>query len=230
MNISPSCGSCSAQEESTTHILRDCFYAQKIWSEFSQFAPPKSNLLLRDIPLQDWLKPNFQDISLLFINIPWNTLFSFTCWFLWKHRNKRAILNDNPSHLSVHQILHLGVEYITHNPNLHSHRKHQFIYFKWNPPPPESQFLKLNIDGSYNQSTAREGAGGVIRNNNGERMQGLACRIYHTSSNQAELLALKHGLEIAVSVRILRLEINLDSQMAAISPHGLQNLPHMEGS
>lgn len=47
-------------------------------------------------PLQIWLKKDIKDHTLLFINIPWSTLFAYSCWFLGKNRNKRTILQDSP--------------------------------------------------------------------------------------------------------------------------------------
>lgn len=40
-------------------------------------------------PFNTWLKANLMNHENLFLNISWSTIFTFTCWTLWKNCNKR---------------------------------------------------------------------------------------------------------------------------------------------
>jgi ribonuclease HI len=83
---------------------------------------------------------------------------------------------------------------------------------KWVSPP--LGWFKLNTDGSSLGNPGMAGGGEVIRNHIGEWVGGFSRAIGATTSVQAELRALKDGLELAIDLGILNLEIEIDSLVA----------------
>ena len=84
-----------------------------------------------------------------------------------------------------------------------------FTPIKWVVPP--LGWFKLNTDGSSLGNPGLAGGGGVIRNHVGDWMGGFSQAIGITTSVQAELRALKDGLNLAIDLGILNLEIEMDS-------------------
>ena len=75
-------------------------------------------------------------------------------------------------------------------------------------------WYKLNTDGSSLGNPGLAGGGGVIRNHIGDWVGGFSRAIGITTSVQAELRALKDGLNLAIDLGILNLEIEMDSLVA----------------
>uniref|UniRef100_A0A2N9IH06 RNase H type-1 domain-containing protein n=1 Tax=Fagus sylvatica TaxID=28930 RepID=A0A2N9IH06_FAGSY len=75
-------------------------------------------------------------------------------------------------------------------------------------------WFKLNTDGSSLGNPGLAGGGGVIRNHVGDWVGGFSRVIGVTTSVQAELRALKDGLNLAIDLGILHLEIEMDSLVA----------------
>ena len=62
------------------------------------------------LDLWQWLKENYlSKLDILFNGIPWKTLFTFTIWALWKHRNRvvfeNTTLNPNLHKTSTRQAI-----------------------------------------------------------------------------------------------------------------------------
>ncbi|KAL0297980.1 UNVERIFIED_CONTAM: hypothetical protein Scaly_3077400 [Sesamum calycinum] len=89
------CPHCPFETETVLHVLRDCTKAKTIWRESTPFhfhqQPPEDILT--------WLKTNCLNQTAHTKKIPWNTLFTFTCWHLWLQRNnhiyKRKKMSEN---------------------------------------------------------------------------------------------------------------------------------------
>lgn len=148
----------------------------------------------------------------MFLNISWSSIFAFSCWLLWKARNKNVLQNDKQQPPSLRHIIKVASEFINVKQN------HKLIpstivthFIKWYPPI--ALCIKLNVDGAFTPTNSHRGAGGVLRNSIGEWLLGFSCGFHCTSSNQAEFLALKQGLNLAISLGITHLEINSDSKV-----------------
>uniref|UniRef100_A0A2N9H9G6 RNase H type-1 domain-containing protein n=1 Tax=Fagus sylvatica TaxID=28930 RepID=A0A2N9H9G6_FAGSY len=83
---------------------------------------------------------------------------------------------------------------------------------KW--ASPSLGWFKLNTDGSSLGNLGLAGGGGVIRDHVGDWVGGFSRAIGVTTSVQAELRALKDGLNLAIDLGILHLEIEMDSLVA----------------
>ena len=79
------CPICQEAEESILHALRDCPWAEAVWNHLGRVEVDqefwRSELLV-------WLSRNGNHRSTsATMNPPWNTLFSFAVWNIWKSRN-----------------------------------------------------------------------------------------------------------------------------------------------
>ena len=73
-------------------------------------------------------------------------------------------------------------------------------------------WLTLNTDGSVVGNFGVAGGGGLIRDTNGEWVTGFARKIGKTSSFQAELWALRDGLQLCLQNQAQAVHVDLDSK------------------
>ncbi|XP_075099407.1 uncharacterized protein LOC142176193 [Nicotiana tabacum] len=78
--------------------------------------------------------------------------------------------------------------------------------------PPPRNWYKLNFDGAFNKSCLHGGVSGIIRNNKGEWILGYYEKYQTTSPIQAELLALRHALQIISKKNIFPCEVETDAR------------------
>ncbi|XP_050386206.1 uncharacterized protein LOC126802601 [Argentina anserina] len=81
--------------------------------------------------------------------------------------------------------------------------------FSWIRPP--EQFLKLNVDGTRSGQSGKIGAGGVIRDHNGNWVSGFQINLGVGAIIEAEAWSLYYGLKLAHNLHISKLEIESDS-------------------
>ncbi|KAI3907566.1 hypothetical protein MKW98_016210 [Papaver atlanticum] len=89
---------------------------------------------------------------------------------------------------------------------------------RWNPP--DSNFVKLNVDGASTDA-GMAGTGGILRASDGHFLAAFARHIYHSSNNVAELWAIRDGLKLASSLGMKRLVVESDSKYAVNVCKGL---------
>jgi ribonuclease HI len=80
----------------------------------------------------------------------------------------------------------------------------------WTPPP--TGFVKLNIDGSVLRNPGHASSGGLLRDSNGNWIQGFSHFLGITNSLVAELWGLRDGLTLARDLHISRLVVELDAK------------------
>uniref|UniRef100_A0A2N9FT32 CCHC-type domain-containing protein n=1 Tax=Fagus sylvatica TaxID=28930 RepID=A0A2N9FT32_FAGSY len=166
------------------------------------------------VPVWDTLasRANCSSTVLRANSIPWQTVFAFGVWTLWIRRNQMvfkagSILPD----LVVCAFSHAAeffylVDFKQSSKNLVP------ILVKWIPP--SVNWAKLNTDGLVMGELGLAGGGGVIQDYLGNWVGVFSRSIGITSSVQAELRALKDGLQLALDLEIPNLEIEMDSAVA----------------
>ena len=82
-------------------------------------------------------------------------------------------------------------------------------------------WVKLNIDSSFLGNPRLAGGGGLIWDENGEWILGLARNIGITTSFQAELWALRDSLSLCVDRNFSTVEVDLDAKSVidVLTPH-----------
>ena len=74
-------------------------------------------------------------------------------------------------------------------------------------------WFKLNSDGSLLGNPERAGGGGLIRNEKEEWIRGYTRAVGHTTSVVAELWALRDGIKLCISLKLLAVIIELDAKL-----------------
>jgi ribonuclease HI len=209
INIPTSCPRCLAPNESLIHMLRDCPDSIAFWSSFR--FPSLGNHFY-SASLFDWIHSNCIASSTHDHNIPWQSLFSFGIWSLWLRRNQFVFKPDSQFLDPVVNAISYASEFF-YLIGSYSKVKHMVpTPIKWVVPP--VGWYKLNTNGSSVGNPGLAGGGGVIRNHVGDWVGGFSRAIGITTSVQAELRALKDGLNLAIDLGILNLEIEMDSLVA----------------
>lgn len=81
------CARCSVEEESSIHIIRDCYKARNIWNYFVDSSCWDNN-----ISTELWLKDNLViKAEVRLRGIPWIYWFSAIVFHIWKDRNAEVI-------------------------------------------------------------------------------------------------------------------------------------------
>ena len=78
---------------------------------------------------------------------------------------------------------------------------------------PSSRWAKLNTDGSSLGNPGRAGGGGLIKDAHGGWVKGFTRNIGVATSVEAELWALRDGLDLCLSLNILAVEIEIDAKV-----------------
>jgi ribonuclease HI len=209
MNIPTFCPRCLHLNESLIHMLRDCPDSIAFWNSF-RF--PTLGFQFYSASLLDWIHNNCNAYSTHDHNIPWQTLFSFGIWSLWLRRNQFVFKPASSFLDPVINAISYASEFFYLIGNCSKEKSRISTSIKWVPPP--LGWFKLNTDGSSLGNPGMAGGGGVIRNHVGDWEGGFSRAIGVTTSVQAELRALKDGLELAIELGILNLEIEMDSLVA----------------
>lgn len=128
------------------------------------------------LDLGPWLHVNLLSTVKWFGGLPWNTIFAFTCWHLWKWRNRLEFLGDadlvsNPRQTICVSAMEWFKSALVGNTG---NAKTQLL-LAWDPP--EVGKFKLNVDGSRKITSGCIGAGGVIRDFHGDWISGFAVNL-----------------------------------------------------
>jgi len=140
---------------------------------------------------------NLKDIKSKINSICWSQVYPFAAWNIWINRNNNFHVKTKLN-INIHNIINNTLEYVLLGPNSHhkGRTKRDSTPPRWIPP---DIGFKLNIDASFNHNSRKGGMGYVIRNHLGDWIIGMSSRITSNSVQNAELLALLHGLRLAIS-------------------------------
>lgn len=90
------------------------------------------------------------------------------------------------------------------------HKKETLIH--WKKPAPRT--WKLNTDGSFQHKNCNAACGGLLRDSNGNILQGFAHNLGQGNPLVAELWGVHKGIQHAYSIGIKDLVVELDSKVA----------------
>ena len=207
MQVDPNCFRCHSEAESILHALRDCPLSKSVWDQLGRRT---SNPPFFSQNLHDWLNVNATSGQQYTTGqIPWNLVFLFGIWFLWKGRNQLLFNNKNQNPNLAKEIVDRAAEY-HFCANISLEKRLVLKSVKWEKPG--YGWLTLNTDGSVAGNFGVARGGGLIRDTNGEWVTGFARKIGKTSSFQAELWALRDGLQLCLQYQAPAVLIDLDSK------------------
>ncbi|GLT77990.1 hypothetical protein SLA2020_495420, partial [Shorea laevis] len=217
ITIPTTCPRCNSSTETALHLIRDCPDVLTLWHKL---PIPKSLLSSFHSDLFNWLHTNCSSKLLTDCpKLPWATIFSSVVWHIWNDRNSLCFQQVSNLQNVHNKSFSLAAELWAAHSHSCRFTSFNFLPVKWNPP--RYGWAKLNSDGSHFRQSGRTGAGGVIRDNNGDWVIGYAKNLGFGSNNDAEFWGIKLGLELALRLGFRKLEIEADSLLAINAINGV---------
>ena len=99
---------CHHEVESILHLLRDCPLSINVWHHLGRQVN-SSNFF--SLSLQDWLISNATSKLHHNTGLPWNQVFLFNLWLLWKDRNLCVFKHKNPNPNLSREIVNRASEF-----------------------------------------------------------------------------------------------------------------------
>lgn len=201
------------------HPFRDCPKLEIVWNRFS---PPFLDQDDESVTISSLLWDNYSssDSSPL-AGILGNCLFPFIIWCIWLDRNRftHPDLNNPYSADIIESMRDKAIEFLATCPMFHNNLKKRSGNWLGLAPSRE-------IDGATTSNPGLPYFGGLICNSNGERLAGLSRKIGNSIVLAAELIALRDGFHLVVSLGFQHIEIESDSTTAV----GLINKTYIPSS
>ncbi|KAK9273656.1 hypothetical protein L1049_018466 [Liquidambar formosana] len=178
----------------------------EIWFSLDPHLPPT----FFSQPLMSWLKTNLLDRRPLNA-IPWNIIFSHTCWLLWLNHNKLVFTKQHIPHATLlNNCLCCAVEFLAIIGFPSTKRKDTVFYVSWSPPP--LFWHKLNNDRSSLATLSLLVQEGLSWDHLSHWIVSFIRNIGLSTSVAAELWALRNGLLLAHNRGINKLQVEVDAQ------------------
>ncbi|KAM2637494.1 hypothetical protein EV1_021984 [Malus domestica] len=203
-----SCMTCCGPIESIAHIFKDCSRAMCIWKSM---GVPWQLRNAQNLEFKAWLLANLKVSSKGTNEGAWCTLFLFICWHIWKWRNKQIFDVNFVMPMYPKAIIERDVdEWLKACVKYSVKLVKRQISLSWDHP--DVGWCKLNVDGSRRTNSGRIGAGGVLRDHNGNWLGGFAVNLGQGQVCDAELWSLYFGLQLAIDKGATELHIEMDSK------------------
>lgn len=147
----PTCSRCRSTVEDTMHVLRDCPIAQEVWRVL-RATEANTNFFSRQG--KEWISDNLEKGS------QWSTIFSVSCWWLWKWRNLSLFdqefqMPTNPEVIITKYAWECSTLIGKYDAQGMTKTKK---YIRW--VYPQAGWVKLNFDGAAKGWPGRAGCGG----------------------------------------------------------------------
>nr|KYP62772.1 Putative ribonuclease H protein At1g65750 family [Cajanus cajan] len=179
MSILESCPRCSATTEDAIHALRDCPKSKELWN--------KLDLLEKNL----WMTDNILTWVTNILKHKNTVKIITTMWWAWRWRNNHIFDEEK---WDINKVIR---HVYTTMADLSFMKKSQWDSDENNQwQPLADQFVKVNVDGSFNPSSSVMTIGGSIRDRNGKWIFGFSKNMGRGDHILAELYAIKLGLEI----------------------------------
>ncbi|CAN1748538.1 Putative ribonuclease H protein At1g65750 [Linum perenne] len=200
------CEFCHAGEENSSHVLRECSFADEVWKKVLPDAVSRPDWTL---PFVEWLEVH--------LNSNVGLQFGIVNWYLWRTRNERLFASgkDSPSVVAakasnwIRTVSSAMARDATLDSNNGAARQ---IEVSWKMGPPE--WYTLNSDGSVQGARGKAAAGGLIRDSEGRCLDAYTVNLGICSITRAEIRGAIEGIRRAWRAGYRRLEVQLDSSAA----------------
>ena len=206
--IETSCPMCHSETETLTHALRDCNLVKPIWHKLGTSCLCPSFF---SQGIKDWLISNSSlKSSQNAAGLPWNILFPYALWMIWKQRNNACFSNKRPNPNIDMVVTKLATEFLLCGAK--SKRNIHIVVKQVRWEKPDLGWFKLNTDGTANGSAGNAAGGGLIRDDRGNWVMGFSRKIGRADSFVAEIWALRDGLQLCRHLNIGAVVIELDAK------------------
>ncbi|KAL2899374.1 hypothetical protein RDABS01_024456 [Bienertia sinuspersici] len=209
----PRCKRCGNQEETLLHLLRDCPHSKIIWDSVGGSALYPS---FYQGDLSNWLFKNIKADSLIYAE-KWPSCFATCHWWIWRWRNNISFDRNMEIPLDVGTFIRTQADAAwnsLHNISDESssaHTRHPTTQFiRWMAP--YCDWMVLNSDGASKGTPGPAGGGAILRDWRGGFKQALTANYGICTTYKAELMAVSLGLDMARSLGVRKLEIQMDNK------------------
>ncbi|XP_058759648.1 uncharacterized protein LOC131632954 [Vicia villosa] len=202
------CHLCGQVCETELHILRDCKFASRVWTNR---VPVKIANEFYNTNLKDWIDLNI--MSGAQVGEDWCNYWAVGCHTLWEWRNKDLHMENFSRPIEEGKVINDRVKDYKAAIMLNTkvmNRCYDELEIFWNKL--RRGFLKLNSDGAYG-SDGLSGCGGCVCDDSGVWIMGFSKFIDLSSPLKAKLWGILIGITLAHQHGYLKLEIESDSQM-----------------
>ncbi|KAL4278400.1 hypothetical protein GQ457_03G030660 [Hibiscus cannabinus] len=200
------CEICNNGQEDIEHVLRSCTMAKGVWT---RMLPRERWESFFGLSFPEWLRMNLFDTSFYVEDGEWGVRVAITCWLLWK---RRCRLLFAPGDGLMEDVLSRGgrlVEECSRASNAaRGTQPGRVRTSTWSKP--RVGWVKLNVDASVSTVDRSAGVGGVIRDNQGKWLFGLARFVGRYEVLLAELWAIHDGLLHACDLGYRCVEVESD--------------------
>lgn len=168
INCDPSYPICKSQNESISHMLRECPFVISLWE---RVGVPQTLTNTYHLGFLEWLKRNCHYNNQIHVNgIPLSTLFLFTVWELWKHRNS-VVFDNAPFNPNLHYTcIRLATIFFFCVSKSHKEKHTIATPMCWQKPP--KGWYKLNSNGASQRNPGKPGGGKLIHDFHGNWVKG----------------------------------------------------------
>lgn len=227
LEASGTCGICGVEAEDVAHALCRCPQAKKLWDAM-QVVGKGAKDIVGNCTGADWILD-----QLKIVPREEHAMFLMVLWRIWYVRNeithgknpppvgvsKRFLESYISSLLEVRQCQSINlikgkhiVQY-SRMPKMKDPSASTPAILRWEKP--NQGWMKLNVDGSFDASSGKGCIGAVLRNSQGEVIFSACGFLDHCSGPlEAELLACKEGINMALQWTLLPIVVELDCSVA----------------
>lgn len=210
LNCFPLCTFCDQQNETISHIFKDCDWTKRVWFA-SHLGINFNNSNFHGCSFNEWVEH-------IIVNEPEHVIkyVLSICYDIWKVRNKvcfegleipivaTVVHTANNSIISFQNVNALIMQNQIENIPAPIDTVH------WSPPP--TGWFKLNVDAAGPAEDGNWGMSAVIRDSNGLVAAATCCKkLVLPDSDIAEAITLKLGLEFARDMLFLNIIAESDS-------------------
>ncbi|XP_073051225.1 uncharacterized protein [Primulina eburnea] len=205
------CIQCQNGLEDIDHIFRKCKETRSVWE---RLFPMKRLIQNPNLSLENWLRTNLETRRYNKMEIEWNRAFAITLWGIWQWRNK-LVFDGKKMDVNTkvewvkNKVSEIKAAFASKKVMPNNTARYENRMVRWTPPPPG--WKSLNVDGSCNHKSHKAGGGGILRDELGDWISGFTHNIGWCSVEEAELWAVRKGLELAWNSGYKKIVLGLDS-------------------
>ncbi|KAL4325829.1 hypothetical protein GQ457_11G022230 [Hibiscus cannabinus] len=210
------CLVCGQGDETVDHVLRGCGCSRRIWNNLLRNDRLHSFL---SMPFTEWITINIQDTgNMVSLEPAWPSLFSITCWLLWKRRCCLFLGSDPNCYGDVISFCRRFQDEVVSASTRHASNVRPRAGMCWLPSP--RGWVKVNVDGAVGDSPVMATSGGVIRDEAGEWLLGFAHSIGSCSILCDELWDAFDSLLLAWQRGFRKVILELDNMQVVLILNG----------
>ncbi|GMI88064.1 hypothetical protein like AT3G09510 [Hibiscus trionum] len=197
----PTCARCLQEPEDVAHVLRNCSYADQVWSNLGIQCPK----IAQNVSFSSWLLDLFKHVG-----SNKSTEIIVALWAIWTARNKFIFEGATTRPIDTATSIKgyaMDIRLVSNRIGFNN----PSACARWTAPT--APCVKVNVDASFNKNTKSATLGVAIRNVEGYFLGASSTVTYRVSSPfAAEAQTVIQGLRLALDLGFEQLEVEGDSR------------------